>query len=101
MVVGGDFNTKDSITKNAAISFNAGKTWTYPLVAPTGYRSCVEYLKKKQWITCGLNGVDISSDDGKKFTNISKQGFHVVRKAKNGKAVYFAGTGGRIGKLEY
>lgn len=101
MVVGGDFNTKDSITKNAAISFNAGKTWTYPLVAPTGYRSCVEYLKKKQWITCGLNGVDISSDDGKNFTNISKQGFHVVRKAKKGKAVYFAGTGGRIGKLEY
>jgi photosystem II stability/assembly factor-like uncharacterized protein len=99
MVVGGDFNTRDSSTKNAAISFNGGKTWSIPAVPPTGYRSCVEYIKKKQWITCGLNGVDISNDDGKTFTNISKEGFHVVRKAKKGNAVFFAGPGGRIGKL--
>ena len=101
MVVGGDFNTKDSITKNAAITFNAGKTWTYPLFGPTGYRSCVEYLKKKQWISCGLNGVDITKDNGNNFTNISREGFHVLRKAKKGRTVYFAGGGGRIGKLEY
>lgn len=101
MVVGGDFNTKDSSLKNAAITFNAGKTWDVPSIPPTGYRSCVEYIKKKQWITCGLNGVDISNDDGKTFTNISREGFHVVRKAKKGNAVYFAGSGGRIGKLIY
>lgn len=99
MVVGGDFNTKDSVLKNAAISFDAGKTWSNPTTPPTGYRSCVEYLKKKQWITCGLNGVDITNDDGNTFTNISKEGFHVVRKAKNGNAVFLAGTGGRIGQL--
>jgi hypothetical protein len=100
MVVGGDFNTKDSATKNAAITFDAGKTWTLPSTPPTGYRSCVEYIKKKRWITCGLNGVDITNDDGLHFTNISKENFHVVRKAKKGNAVYFAGGGGRIGKLE-
>jgi hypothetical protein len=99
MVVGGDFNTRDSSTKNAAITFNAGKSWSTPNVPPAGYRSCVEYIKKKQWITCGLNGVDISNDDGKTFTNISKEGFHVVRKAKKGTSVFFAGTGGRIGKV--
>ena len=99
MVVGGDFNTKDAAEKNAAITFNSGKTWITPTIPPTGYRSCVEYIKKKQWITCGLNGVDISNDDGKTFTNISKEGFHVVRKAKKGNAVFFAGGGGRIGKL--
>lgn len=99
MVVGGDFNTKDSSTKNAAITFNAGKTWSTPSAPPAGYRSCVEYIKKKQWITCGLNGADISNDDGKTFTSISKEGFHVVRKAKKGNAVFFAGQGGRIGKL--
>jgi photosystem II stability/assembly factor-like uncharacterized protein len=101
MVVGGDFTTKDSSTKNAAISFDAGSTWQYPVVPPGGYRSCVEFLKKKQWITCGLNGVDITNDDGLTFTNISKEGFHVVCKAKKGKAVLFAGSGGRIGKLVY
>jgi hypothetical protein len=99
MVVGGDFTTKDSSIKNAAMSFDAGNTWKYPLIRPSGYRSCVEFLKKKQWITCGLNGVDLSNDDGHTFTNISKEGFHVVRKAKKGKAVLFAGAGGRIGKL--
>ena len=99
MVVGGDFNTVDGTINNAAITFNAGKSWSAPTAPPTGYRSCVEYIKKKQWITCGLNGVDISNDDGQTFTNISKEGFHVVRKSKKGKAVYFAGTGGRIGKL--
>ncbi len=99
MVVGGDFNTKDSSIKNAVISFDGGKTFVLPDVPPTGYRSCVEFLKKKQWITCGLNGVDITNDDGKTFSNISKEGFHVLRKAKKGKTVYFAGGGGRIGKM--
>lgn len=101
IIVGGDFNTKDSTTKNAVITNDAGQTWVSPAVPPTGYRSCVEYLKKKQWITCGLNGVDITNDDGNTFSNISKEGFHVVRKAKKGKAVYFAGGGGKIGKLEW
>ncbi|RYD81510.1 MAG: oxidoreductase [Sphingobacteriales bacterium] len=99
MVVGGDFNTKDSSYKNAAVTFNAGKSWTTPNTPPTGYRSCVEYIQKKQWITCGLNGVDITNDDGKNFSNISKESFHVVRKAKKGNSVFFAGQGGRIGKL--
>ena len=101
IIVGGDFNTKDSTTKNAVITNDAGQTWVSPAVPPTGYRSCVEYLKKKQWITCGLNGVDITNDDRNTFSNISKEGFHVVRKAKKGKAVYFAGGGGKIGKLEW
>ncbi|RYY50279.1 MAG: oxidoreductase [Chitinophagaceae bacterium] len=101
MIVGGDFNTKDSATRNAAVTFNAGKSWSTPSLPPTGYRSCVEYIKKKQWITCGLNGVDISNDDGKTFNNISREGFHVVRKSKKGNAVFFAGQGGRIGKLQY
>ncbi len=100
MVVGGDFNTKDSTTGNAATTFDAGKTWVIPSVPPTGYRSCIEFIKKKQWVSCGLNGVDITDDDGKTFSNISKESFHVVRKAKKGNAVYFAGGGGRIGKLE-
>lgn len=99
MVVGGDFTDKDGINKNAAIRVSGGNQWTSPTIPPTGYRSAVEFLEKKQWITCGLNGVDITNDDGKTFTNISKEGFHVVRKAKKGKAVFFAGNGGRIGKL--
>jgi hypothetical protein len=99
IIVGGDFNTKDSSTKNCVITKNAGKTFITPTTPPHGYRSCVEFIKKKTWITCGLNGVDISTDNGDNWQWISKESFHAVRKAKEGKAVFFSGGNGRIGKL--
>ncbi|WP_353481899.1 YCF48-related protein [Haliscomenobacter sp.] len=99
IVMGGDFMTKDATTDNCFVSTNGGMTFAAPLVGPHGYRSCVEYLKGKNWIACGLNGVDYSTDEGKNWSWISKESFHVCRKAKKGNAVYFAGGGGRIGKL--
>jgi hypothetical protein len=56
-------------------------------------------LKEKKWITCGLNGVDYSFDDGNTWNQISHEGFNVCRKAKHGNAVFFAGGRGRIGRL--
>lgn len=99
IVMGGDFMTKDATTDNCFVSIDGGKTFAAPLVGPHGYRSCVEYLAGKNWIACGLNGVDYSTDEGKNWSWISKESFHVCRKAKQGSAVYFAGGGGRIGKL--
>ncbi len=99
IVVGGDFNAPASTSKICVITKDGGKTWTSPTIGPSGYRSCVEYLKKKKWITCGLNGIDYSTDEGKNWKWISKESFHVVRKAKYGKAVFFAGSNGKIGKL--
>ncbi len=99
VVVGGDFNAKDDTTKNCVITMDAGETFTAPVAGPHGYRSCVEYLGKKNWISCGLNGVDYSSDEARHWAWISKDSFHAVRKAKKGKAVYFSGGDGRIGKL--
>lgn len=99
IVVGGDFTKKDTVYKNCVITNDGGKTWIIPDVPPHGYRSCVEYLEKESWISCGLNGVDHSKDGGRTWNWISKDSFHAVRKAKTGKAVYFSGGGGRIGKL--
>jgi hypothetical protein len=99
IIVGGDFNKKDDTTKNCVITLDGGVTFTAPVVGPHGYRSCIEYLGKKNWISCGLNGVDYSTDEGQNWSWISKDSFHAVRKAKKGKAVYFSGGGGRIGKL--
>ncbi len=101
IVVGGDFNAKDDTVKNCVITKDGGETFTVPVAGPHGYRSCVEYLGKKNWISCGLNGVDLSTDDGQHWLWISKDSFHAVRKAKKGKAVYFSGGGGRIGKLVF
>jgi len=99
VVVGGDFLQKDSVKGNCAFTNDSGNTWNIPNTSPTGYRSCVEYLSKSKWITCGLNGVDISNDDGMNWQKISDESFNVCRKAKKGNAVYFAGNG-RIGKLQ-
>ncbi|MEO6230967.1 MAG: oxidoreductase [Ferruginibacter sp.] len=99
IVVGGDFMAKDDTTKNCFLTTDGGTTWHSPQIPPHGYRSCVEYLGKKKWICTGLNGVDYSLDDGKTWRLISKESYHVCRKAKDGKAVFFAGGNGRIGKL--
>lgn len=99
IICGGDFLAPDSIQNNCIISTNKGKTWTKPATPPHGYRSCVEFITQKNVISCGINGVDYSTDAGKNWTWISKEGFHVVRKAKDGSAVFFAGGNGKIGKL--
>lgn len=99
IVVGGDFAKPDSTEKNCFITNDAGKTWSAPEVLPHGYRSCVEYLGGNNWICCGLNGVDYSVDNGKTWHLISHEGFHVCRRAKNGKSVFLAGANGKIGKL--
>jgi len=99
VVAGGDFTRPARRDSNCVITRNGGRTWTFPAVAPGGYRSCVEYLGQSDWITCGLNGVDESVDDGNTWKRISGEGFHVCRKAKNGSAVFLAGAGGRIALL--
>ena len=99
MVVGGDFEQPDSIAKNCFITNDGGNKWTAPKVSPHGYRSCVEYLGGNNWICCGLNGVDLSKDNGKTWTLISKESFHVSRKARDGKSVFLAGVNGKIAKL--
>ena len=99
IVVGGDFNAPTSSEKNCVITKDAGKNWSAPSESPHGYRSCVEYLEKNKWITCGLTGVDISNDNGYTWNLVSKESFHVCRKAKKGKSVFLAGGKGSIGKL--
>lgn len=100
VVVGGDFLKANETQGNCVISKDGGITWKHPETSPLGYRSCIEYLSGSKWITCGLNGVDISNDDGMNWKKISDESFHVCRKAKNGNVVYFAGPGGRIAKFE-
>ncbi len=101
IVVGGDFTKKDSTTQNCYITSNAGKTWTRPIIPPFGYRSCIEYINKNTWVTCGLNGVDISDNNCKTFSNISTESFHVIKHSKTGNSIFFAGGNGKIGMLQY
>ena len=82
-------------------SDDGGKSWSFPSISPHGYRSCVEYISKNKWISCGLNGVDYSANDGKAWQWVSKESFNVCRKAKDGKSVFLAGNNGKVALLSY
>ena len=99
IVVGGDFNHKDSINKNCFITKNGGKSWYSPKIPPSGYRSCIQHISKKEWLTCGLNGVDFTQDNGSTFTRISNENLHVCAISKAGKKVFLAGNGGKIAQF--
>ena len=101
VVVGGDFLAPASSAKNCFFTINGGKTWKAPNTPPHGYRSCVEYLSPKDIIACGINGVDYSSDGGRNWKWISREGFHVCRIARNGSAFFLAGENGKIAKLSW
>ncbi len=99
VIVGGDFANDTIQTGNAAL-VRLGKkpAITVPATPPHGYRSSVAFITAATLITCGTSGVDISSDGGKNWKLISKDGYHVCQKAKNGSAVYLAGSNGRIAR---
>ena len=101
VVVGGDFAADTVSSNNSALSGDGGKTWSSPATPPRGYRSSVEYIGKQMLLACGLSGVDISRNEGKNWINISKEGFHVCRKAKSGRSIFLAGSNGRVAKLEW
>ncbi len=101
VVVGGDFSKDTIATDNCVlIQFKNGKpVFSKPSIPPHGYRSCVIYLNEKELVTCGTSGIDVSKDGGQTWQLISKESFHVVQKARNGKAIFLAGGNGRIAQL--
>lgn len=105
IIVGGDFSNDTSSANNCLLldlsvsGLKAEQFFTRPDSPPGGYRSCVQYLFRKTWITCGTSGIDISTDDGWNWRLISGDSYHTLGYAKKGKYVYLAGGGGRIGRI--
>jgi photosystem II stability/assembly factor-like uncharacterized protein len=115
IIVGGDFAKFKDSEKNIA-GFNLFLTpntelkhksiripkWAQRknLGTPNGYKSGVTFLTNQLLVTCGTSGVDISKNSGKNWDLISNESFHVVKKQPNKKAVFLAGSGGRIGYMQ-
>lgn len=98
MISGGDYLKPDDTTNNCLFSNNGGITWQKPLKAPGGYRSAVIHVKNDTWLMCGINGTDISNDNGNTWQRLSTTGFHAMD--KGGKVVFLCGKG-RIGILKF
>jgi hypothetical protein len=110
IAVGGDYVDDTLVTVNSCAAKDYTKKWSKPSDAIydfNGYRSGVALVNKDILIACGSSGVDmnkaICAGGGRlqAVRNISKEGFHVVKKAKKGKAVFLAGPKGKIAKLIY
>jgi photosystem II stability/assembly factor-like uncharacterized protein len=99
VAVGGDFSSDTLREGNACLSKDRGKRWSKPEKSPYGYRSAVEWWEGRKWVACGTSGVDISSDDGKTWTNLGREGFHACRRAKKGETLFLAGSGGRVARV--
>lgn len=65
IVVGGDYKADKNKDKNSLLTNDGGKTWSAPQTAPAGFKSAVIYLSKKQLISTGTSGTDLSNDGGK------------------------------------
>jgi photosystem II stability/assembly factor-like uncharacterized protein len=103
VIVGGDYLKPNSADRTAAYSRDWGGTFRLSKTFPHGYRSSVVYdATTKAWITVGLNGTDISRDDGKNWTALKPTPQDTPDADKNWNALslpFVVGPKGRIGKL--
>ncbi len=105
VVVGGDYQKRDTSARTAAYSSDGGKSWHAAQTPPHGYRSSVAYdASTKTWITVGPNGTDVSIDDGKNWRAVRPDAaLHEAPDAdRNWNAIslpFVVGPKGRIAKL--
>jgi photosystem II stability/assembly factor-like uncharacterized protein len=103
IIVGGDYVAESVSINNSAIQYlpalKSAEIFSFHKNDVNGYRSCIDAISPESFIACGTSGVDVYKK--RNWNTISKVGFHVVRKAKKGKAVFLAGPNGKIGKFIY
>jgi len=103
VIYGGDYTKPAKNKANKAITYDRGKTWQLLADgAEPGYKSCVRFIPNsggKAIIAVGFTGMSISSDYGKHWKTISKEGFYTLRFLNDSTAI--AGGDGRIAKLRF
>ncbi|MES2560105.1 MAG: YCF48-related protein [Bacteroidota bacterium] len=111
MFVGGDYMNDTQITKaNVYYAFknvDNAHNWGENI---HGYKSAVELINigfygHPHFIATGTSGTEIGKylcgflNCSYHWDKVSSESFHVVRKAKNGNAIFLAGPKGKIGRL--
>lgn len=99
LVASGDYNNRNKQDSAFVYSHDGGKTWHLPVAMPAGYRSAVCFIGKNKAITCGITGIDMSTDGGNNWKKISDEGFNSCAYNEADNTVYFVGNNGRVGKL--
>jgi photosystem II stability/assembly factor-like uncharacterized protein len=101
--VGGDYTAADERSQTAAFTLDGGRTWLPAERMPGGYRSAViaaTALGPGVRLAAGPNGVDLSSDGGRRWYRLFDRGHHALAAARDGSAVVFAaGADGRVSRI--
>jgi photosystem II stability/assembly factor-like uncharacterized protein len=102
IIVGGDYENDKRTDSVSAIQSNTPTgTFIIPQQGPTGYQSCVEYIKNNTYLSTGTSGTNITTDGGKTWNKIDAASFNVCAKAKHGKLVLLAGNDGKIALFKF
>jgi photosystem II stability/assembly factor-like uncharacterized protein len=100
VLVGGDYLKPENRIANALLVL--GEVTISTSEGPSGYRSGVAHLQDKGWVVAvGPGGSDFSTDGAHSWQPFSTTGYHAVKAAPGGKALWASGGQGRLGKLVY
>ena len=101
IMIGGDYTAPEENSANKAVTSDGGKTWS--LIGEgrrPGYKSSVRYIpggEGKEIVAVGNTGISYTSDAGKTWNELSKEGFYTIR-FLNDSTAYAAGKN-RLAKL--
>jgi photosystem II stability/assembly factor-like uncharacterized protein len=102
MIVGGDYKQETAAVDNAAVTSDAGVTWT-PINGLSGYRSAVAFVpgRRGMVVAVGPAGVDYSSDSGRTWRALPGPGFHAVSFAPGTSRGWAVGETGAVATIEF
>ncbi len=102
IVVGGDYKKEREALDNAAITDDAGASWTR-VEGLGGYRSAVAFMPAREGtvISVGPSGSDYSDDHGRTWRAVEGPGFHTLAVAPGSRVAWAAGENGTAASLSF
>jgi photosystem II stability/assembly factor-like uncharacterized protein len=104
IVAGGELRDAESRNDNVAVTADGGRTWTLvgrPVI--TGATYCIAYVPGRgpsTVVAVGPKGMDYSTDNGVRWTNVSRENYWSVGFA-SGRTGWAVGPGGRITRIDF
>lgn len=96
---GGHYQNMTITGANIALSQDNGQTWTLPAgAALVPFMECIRWIDSWTLVACGPPGIWMSTDSGKNWEEISKDGFHTMQVAPDQGTVWLAGNKGQVVK---
>lgn len=102
IIVGGTYDKPELNDRIAAFTLDGGEKWILSDKMPAEFRSCVFWMKYRNRdiaVAVGKTGIDISTDHGNSWHNISDKGYYTGRAVPGTSTAFLAGSDGRIAKI--